>query len=216
VVRVNLRGCGSGRGLSKLPYNAGTSEDVKAVLVALKREQPESETILVGFSLGGNIVVKLAGELGESAERLLTKSIAVCPPLDLAKAVRLIEKKENRLYHSHYVKTISKQARCFSSQVVSSLYEFDDKITAPLWGYKSADAYYQDASGLGFLSKIQHPCSLLFAMDDPFVSFDFEREALSSNVQIYATQHGGHMGFLGKAKGHFYHWLDYQLLEWIL
>lgn len=214
VVRINLRGCGSGKGLSKLPYNAGTSADVLKVLQSLKKAAPLSEISLIGFSLGGNIVLKLAGELGKEAENLVKVVIAVCAPLDLAQTVRNLQEKRNRLYHFYYLKAICDQGRAWVSQKVNTLYEFDDLITAPLWGYKGASEYYEDCSSIRFLPHIQQSTHLLFAEDDPFISSDsLKGLSVPNNITLWSTKKGGHMGFLGKAP-HFY-WMDHLLLNWL-
>ena len=89
AIRVNLRGCGSGRGLARNPYSAGCSNDIRCALEQIKFEAPESPILLMGFSLGGNIVLKLAGELGSNA--LIERVIAVSPPADLVSSMKLIE-----------------------------------------------------------------------------------------------------------------------------
>jgi predicted alpha/beta-fold hydrolase len=215
VVRINLRGCGSGKGLSKLPYHGGTSHDILAVLKALKQKTPVSPLHVVGFSLGGNIVLKLAGELESRASLFAESFIAICPPIDLKESVRLIERYP--LYQSYYLKRLQEQAAGWLKKKVSSLYEFDDTITAPLWGYSGADAYYKNASALQFLPHSKQKCLLLFAKDDPFINVGplFE-QALPQNVEIVTTSHGGHMGFVGKtALSHRFFWLDQLLLNWV-
>ena len=162
VVRVNLRGCGWGKGLSKLLYNAGTSGDVLKVLQGLKNEASASEITLCGFSLGGNLILKLAGELGTGAKELVKTFIAVCAPLDLAQAVQTIQAKRNRFYHSYYLKHIHRQARPGIPQTIFTLYEFDDAITAPPWGYKGAAHYYEECSSIRFCRRLcNRPISCL-------------------------------------------------------
>ncbi|MBS0654201.1 MAG: alpha/beta fold hydrolase [Verrucomicrobia bacterium] len=216
VVRVNLRGCGSGRLLSKLPYHAGTSFDIEYVLKGLRELHPTCEITLIGFSLGANIALKLAGELESSASELFQSCIAVTPPVDLVETVRLLATSENRLYHNYFLKRLREQAEPFTQIRASSLTEFDDTVVAPFWGYKSASHYYEDASSKRFLSNITIPVRMLYAMDDPFISMKaLDAVSLPGNITVHATKYGGHMGFLGKAKGHFLYWLDYQLLRWI-
>lgn len=217
VVRVNLRGCGSGEGLSSLPYNAGTSDDLKTLLYSLKDVNNDSPITLVGFSLGANIVLKLAGSLGQKSAELVRAFIAICAPLDLAQTVASIQQKKYSLYHFYYLRKILRQATPWIEQKIGSIYEFDDRITAPLWGYSGADMYYKACSSLQFLPKITHNCRLLFAQDDPFVCTTLlDSIALHPKVQVYKTRYGGHMGFLGKTatKDQFF-WLDQQLKEWI-
>ncbi len=211
VVRINLRGCGSGRGRSKRLYHAGVSDDLLQVLHLLKERTPYSEMSLIGFSLGGNIALKLSGELGKDAKSLVKRWIAISPPLNLAHTVNQIQKRSNRLYHSYYLKRIRKQAGC---KKIASLYDFDDQITAPPWGYAGADQYYQECSSIRFLPLIEQTTHLLFAEDDPFISFEeLYTIRLPEAVTVSTTKKGGHMGFLGKpSKKRTIYWLD----EWIL
>jgi uncharacterized protein len=104
VVSVNLRGCGSGRGLAKKPYSAGVSDDIVSVLYRLKEKHPTSPIALVGFSLGANITLKLNAEKGASLQDILFCSIAISPPFDLHDSVQLIQKRSNGLYHRYYLK----------------------------------------------------------------------------------------------------------------
>jgi predicted alpha/beta-fold hydrolase len=184
------------------------------VLQFLKGEAPASEICLIGFSLGGNISLKLAGELGAEAGKLVNSFIAVCAPLDLAQAVVNIQMKRNRLYHSYYLKNIRRQARGWNLKNAHTLYEIDDLMTAPLWGYKGADEYYQECSSIRFLPNIQQSTHLLFAEDDPFISLEcLQGILLSNSVQVWTTAHGGHMGFLGRGAN--LYWMDHLLLNWI-
>ncbi len=217
AVRINLRGCGLGKGLSKLPYNGGTSGDMLKVLEVLKGQAPASEITLIGFSLGGNIILKLAGELGAEAPQWVKAFIAVCPPLDLAEAVQTIQEKRNRLYHAYYLKRIIEQSRPWNPPKVRTLYAFDDAITGPLWGYAGADDYYRACSSARFIPKIQQTTHLLFAKDDPFIRLDrLQGLAVPESVQLWAAERGGHMGFLGKTPGgRSLYWMDYLLLNWI-
>jgi uncharacterized protein len=218
AVRVNLRGSGSGKGMAKRPYNAGTSGDLLEVLQALKKEMPHSDLTVIGFSLGGNVVLKLAGELHEQAEQLVHSFIAVSPPLDLAHTVQLLEKRENYLYHRYFLKKILSQGmNWLDNRKINSLFEFDHLVTAPLWAYKSAMDYYESCSSSRFLPRIKHTTHILLAKDDPFISMQILREIdLPQHVNIWTTQYGGHMGFIGKTpKQHGSKWLDYLLLNWI-
>lgn len=218
AVRVNLRNCGSGEGLSALPYNGGTSSDILAVLKVLKERYPFSSIVLMGFSLGGNIALKLAGELGEEGKRYIDRLIAVCPTIDLYHAVQQIEKKGNWIYHQYYLSHLLKQSKKWQGTFsIKSIFDFDEKITAPLWGYKNAMDYYKKCSSSAFISKISVPTLILFAKDDPFIDCSIlEPIALPPCVDVYFTQHGGHMGFLAwSGREHGYYWMDKQLISWI-
>jgi uncharacterized protein len=217
VVRINLRGCGSGKGLAKRPYHGGTTEDVLAVLQRLKQENSSSPIILIGFSLGGNIVLKLGAELGKG-QQLIEKSIAICPPIDIEETVRLLMRPSNYLYHRYYVKKLRREAKPWiQRRKFSSIPEFDNLVTAPNWGFNDAWDYYAKSSSRFVLSEIEHPCDILFAADDPFINYQsaFDRP-LAPQVKIWATQRGGHLGFLGtdgKNRGCF--WIDQLIEKWV-
>lgn len=214
AVRINLRGCGSGKNLSRLPYNASTSGDIMKVVRQLKKQAPFSEIVLIGFSLGGSIILKLAGELEEQAKNLVRKFIAVCSPIDLVQTVRIMEKKRHALYHKYFLKHLCRQSPQWIQPQVRSMYEFDEQVTAPLWGYQSAYDYYHQCSSHRFLPKIQQKTHILLAEDDPFISLkNLHATQTSEHVQFWVTKHGGHLGFLGKAPGHQIYWMDYFLLN---
>ena len=218
AVRLNLRNCGTGAGLANKPYNGGTSQDVLDVLKILRKRFSNAEIVLVGFSLGGNVVLKLAGELSAQATQFIDQLIAVCPTLDLYHSVQYIQAPGHKLYHQYYLKHLLQQCKKWiGSENIQSIYEFDDKITAPLWGYKDARDYYTQCSAGGFINKISITTQILFAEDDPFIDchiLDYVK--LPSNVKISVTSHGGHMGFLGWAgKEHGYRWLDSWVMKMI-
>ncbi|MCE5294870.1 MAG: alpha/beta fold hydrolase [Chlamydiales bacterium] len=215
VVRVNLRGCGSGIGLSSRPYHGGRSDDLLAVLKALKSLHPHTDIHLIGFSLGANIALKLAGELGSDASKLLQQTIAVCPPVDLGLTVSRMQKFRNSIYHAYFLKKVCHQAKPWLRTPVRSIYEFDDQITARNWGFTGAEDYYKRSSSRYFLSRIKHPCKVLFAEDDPFIAKELIELAHNMPLELFTTKHGGHMGFLGKTKEHSTHWLDQQLFSWL-
>ena len=218
VIRANLRSCGSGQGLARLPYNGGASHDVLSIIQNLKKQTPHSPIVLVGFSLGGNIVLKLAGELGEAASHLLHQTIAICPPVDLSQAIKSLSHSSNRLYHRYYLNQLRQQGkRWIGNLSINSLYDFDNLITAPQGGFMNASDYYAKCSSRFYLSRIQHPCQILFAADDPFIHYQSALEIpLSASTQIKISPQGGHMGFLSwTGLKHRYFWLDQILLKWI-
>lgn len=218
VVRVNLRGSGQGSSFAKLPYHGGSSGDVLTVLQHLKQLTPLSPLVLLGFSLGGNIALKLSGELGEDAKFLLESTVAVCAPVDLEKTVHLLAEPANKLYHRFYLDQMLRQTqRWTKGREVSSLYEYDDLITAPIWGFSSAEAYYRHSSSRYYLSNIKNPCYVLLTTDDPFVDHQqLLNSQLTSYIKVALCQNGGHMGFLGwTGIRHSYFWLDEHLLNWI-
>lgn len=216
VLRVNMRGSGDGKKLVKRPYHGGLSSDIQTILEKLKEKTPHSPITLIGFSLSANMVLKLAGELGENAKSLLEKTIAICPPIDLKATSDAIALKG--FYNRYYLFHMAKQARRWSgNNKFSKISDFDFFVTANQWGFKSAEDYYEQCSSRYFVSKIRHPCYIAVAWDDPFVNCQPLLEVpLSPEVQIGVTAHGGHMGFLGRTDSeHGYFWMDHQLFTWI-
>ena len=227
AVRMNMRGCGSGQGLARQPYHSGRSDDVLAVLADLRQGAPRSSITAIGFSLGGHLVLKLAGELQAAAATYLAQVIAVSPPADLYACVQLLAQPSNRLYERRFVRLLkaavaARQASFPDLPPVSlprrlSLYDFDDLYTAPQSGFRDADDYYRQCSSAPLVPHITIPCRILFAADDPVVDTTiFDHVDLSPQVQVLHTTHGGHLGFLG-LPGHpgGYRWMDAQLLQWI-
>jgi predicted alpha/beta-fold hydrolase len=217
VVRINLRGCGSGRGLSTRPYHGGNSHDILTVLDFCQKQAPHSETILVGFSLGGNIALKLLGELGEEAKRWLKSCIAICPPLDLFESVQRIRERKYWLYHRHYLLSLIKQHESWLLEKPMTLFEIDEKMTAPIWGYKGAFEFYQECSSMTFLPKIRHTTRVLLSEDDPFIDpGKIKHLDIPDPVKVFITARGGHMGFIGESlKKDSFYWLDELLGQWI-
>jgi uncharacterized protein len=225
--RMDLRGCGAGFGLARLPYHSGRSEDAAAALKAIAETCPGSPTTLIGFSLGGNITLKLLGELGEKACGGLDSAIAVCPPIDLAAAVERISLPLNRPYDRHFVKLLSKQLhqrrRVLPDAPAPSfarpprgLWEFDDQYTAPVSGFGGAADYYRRASSAPFAAGIRRPALVIASRDDPLVPWrPFLRLAGLPFVQLEITERGGHLGFIGRSGfDSDRRWLDWRIVEW--
>lgn len=226
TVRVNLRGCGSGRGLARFFYHSGSSDDVLAMLKVLKNKYPQSSISLIGFSLGGNIVLKLAGELGESAKDLLTQVIAVSPPVDLKSSVHLIGKPDNQMYQRYFIRLLRSDVHYRHMQFNlpevripynMTIFEFDEYYIAPQIGFASALQYYDACSAKHVLNKIVVPCHILFAQDDPIIDSEvIEEKTLRDNISILKTPNGGHMGFLASPFSKTgCRWMDYILLKWV-
>ena len=223
--RFNMRSCGgtehlSGRGL----YHSGQTSDLLAVVRQIKAEAP---IFLAGFSLGGNVVLKLAGELGERAPELIAGVIAVSTPIDLAACARRLAAPSNFMYSRRFLGRLKQRIRIKAQSApglfalerlddVKSVYEFDDKITAPAFGFGDADNYYATQSSNQFLDRIRVPALLIHAKDDPLVPFEvYKHPALAQNpnLQLLAPEHGGHVGFISKTPPRF--WLDRVLLDWM-
>jgi predicted alpha/beta-fold hydrolase len=223
--RFNLRSCGGTENLSgKTLYHSGQTSDLLSVLRALKGRAP---VFLAGFSLGGNVVLKLAGELGGQANGLIAGVTAVSTPIDLAACARRLQARSNFIYSNRFLKRLKQRIRlkerltpgCFSLDGlnhVSSVYEFDDKFTAPAFGFGTADNYYATQSANQFLDRIRVPALLVQAKDDPLIPFGvYNHPAFLNNpcLHLLPVDHGGHLGFISKTKPRF--WLDDALVQWM-
>lgn len=219
--RFHMRTCGGTEHLCQTLYHAGLTSDLLAVLRQF-RSEGHAPVFLAGFSLGGNVVLKLAGELGESAPELLCGVCAASTPLDLAACARRISQPDNVFYERRFVNKM--RARLCATGRYSprdfaglrTVEAIDDRITAPSFGFGNAANYYRTQSAIGFLERIRVPVLLVQAKDDTFVPFDiFRHAAVSANprIELMATDAGGHLGFLSRGPERF--WLDRTIMNWI-
>lgn len=228
VFRMDLRNCGSGVGLAQMPYHAGRSEDVLAVLDYLAGRFPESSIKLAGFSLGGNITLKLMGQHAADLPQQLRSAIAVCPSLDLSSCVRSIERPSMKLYDRYFLKLLRKQVQQVrqvnplapawgADRPPRSIWDFDNLYTGPVCGFETADKYYKACSAAQFVDAIQCPTLILAAGDDPLVPRQiFENLPRNDAVQVHVTDHGGHLGFVGQARGDADNrWMDWRVVDWM-
>ncbi|HEX5229131.1 MAG TPA: alpha/beta fold hydrolase [Bryobacteraceae bacterium] len=226
VHRFNMRSCAGTEHLSGATlYHSGQTSDLLYFLRKLPRTAP---IFLVGFSLGGNVSLKLAGELGASGDDLLAGVMAVSTPIDLAACVRQIDRPSNLIYARRFVSRLKERVRTKARHLpgffdlsrldaVRSIYDFDDRITAQVFGFGSADNYYATQSANQFLDRIRVPTLLVQAKDDPMIPFEvYDHPAFSTNphLRLIATDHGGHLGFIAKSRPRF--WLDGLLVNWLL
>lgn len=227
VLRMNLRGCGAGFGLAKHLYHSGRSEDTREVLCALALLFPQSPVTLIGFSLGANIVLKMAGEDGERRSGNIDSLVAVSPPLDLEASVKLLGKKQNKVLSDFFVKCLLRDIQQLHSAFpslpklnlpkITNVYEFDDSYTAPRSGFKDAHDYYTQSSSGQFLKSITLPTLMMYAKDDPVISRrQFLKLPHHPNIHPIITSKGGHVGWLGRTDicGH-YRWMDRVLFKWV-
>ena len=226
VHRTNMRSCGGTESLCKTMYHAGLTSDTLSIARQIKADKGGS-TFLVGYSLGGNVVLKLAGELGNDAVGLIDGVCAVSTPIDLAASVRKMSLRENFIYERRFLARLKERIRRRAESLPGvydlealrkcrSVYEFDDKITAPFFGFGTADCYYGTQSAQNFLGGIRVPTLLVQAKDDPLIPFEiFDHPAIHSNshITLLAVEHGGHLGFLANSTPRF--WVDRVILQWI-
>jgi predicted alpha/beta-fold hydrolase len=227
VVRVNLRGAGQGFGLARGIYHAGRSDDLREVVKWLHHRIPGSPIGLVGFSLGANLVLKLAAEAADFPVLGLDCVLGANPPIHLASCVRLMKKPENRLYDWNFVRWLRSMVERLHRRFpelgphgmkgVRSVYAFDDRYTAPRGGFRSADDYYEKCSLTEALPRIAVPGMVVHAVDDPFVAYEpWLRVQRQPQLSLELLAHGGHLGYLSQSAwlGD-HHWLDLRLATWL-
>jgi len=230
VFRLNLRGCGAGAGLARLPYNAGRSGDLKAAVQAVvERCGPASPLTLFGMSLSANLLLKYLGEEGDQIPASVIKALAVNPPFDLARSVATLERTLNKPYDRHFVGALIEQIQAqikmrpdfaaLPHPLPRTLLEFDDRYTAPHGGFADADSYYRQSSALTRIPLIRVPTVILTSADDPMVPVEMFHEHgrdWSEPVQLAITPGGGHLGYVGGGHGDpDSRWLDWRIVEFV-
>ncbi|HXP47259.1 MAG TPA: alpha/beta fold hydrolase [Terriglobales bacterium] len=229
VVRMNVRNCGSSETLSPTLYHSGLSQDVGVVVRELISADQLPRIALAGFSMGGNMALKLAGQWGSDGPRELVAVAAVCPGMDLAAAADALHLWRNRIYEwnfLHYLeRSVRRKARLFPERYdvaclrgVRSVRDFDDAVTAPHWGFTGADDYYARASASPVIERIAVPTLVIHAQDDPFVPITPStrgRLLANGNVRLMETRHGGHCGFLAEPHGYDGRWAERQIVEFL-
>jgi predicted alpha/beta-fold hydrolase len=225
VVRVDLRGCGQGAHLARKTYNGACSEDIRAAATEIGRWEPSSPLILIGFSLGGNIVLKLAGEAADRPISGLERVAALAPPIDLVRCASLLAAPINRLYDQHFARTLVNQVRRHQRYFPDlprvrfprrlTLRIFDELYSAPRGGFADALDYYRRASSLPLLSRITVPTFILTARDDPFIAVEpFESLHVPAHVEVHVLARGGHLGFLGDDGAGGIRWAERRIADW--
>jgi predicted alpha/beta-fold hydrolase len=227
VLRLNQRNCGGTEHLTPTLYNSSLSGDVRAVLAELVARDRLPEIFAAGFSMGGNLVLKMAGELGERAPEELRGIAAVSASIDLASCADNLAVPRNRVYQWYFVanlkRRLRRKARIFPGRFpldrlrdVRSVREFDDVVTAPHFGFRGADDYYSRASALRVLAAIRVSTFLLAAQDDPLVPFDvFRSGPVVANpfIELLAPAQGGHCAFVSEADGDERFWAEARIVE---
>jgi len=227
AVRLNQRNCGGTESLTPTLYNSGLSGDYRAVLIELIERDSLSQIFFVGYSMGGNLVLKMAGELACAAPRQLQGVAAVCPALELALCVDAVGLPSNFVYQRHFVSDLKdrmrRKAKLFPGKFdlrpmerVRTLREFDDVITATYCGFRDASDYYARSSALQVVGEIGVPTLVVTAQDDPFVPFrSFSDPAIVKNVRVrlIAPAHGGHCAFISRYSGDARFWAEARVME---
>ena len=224
AVRLNMRNCGGTENLTATLYHSGLSSDVGGVVKALIAEDGLKRVGLVGYSMGGNLVLKLAGDLGSHAPKELRGVVGVSPAMDLGPSCDALHAPVNRAYELRFMlglrARLRRKAALYPDRYdakklrgVWSVRDFDDVITAPASGFTGADDYYFRAASGRVLDKIAVPALVIHAKDDPFIRITPETRAkLESNPHItfIETEHGGHCAFLAAHNGYDGRWAERQ------
>jgi uncharacterized protein len=219
VVAVNHRGCGSGRGLARLPHHSGRGDDLSKVIDQLRQTYKSKKIIAIGFSLGANALLTLVSGL-----RGHTKpdfAVAVNAPIDLAAASERLKTGLNRIYDLNFVQSCRKEIFFLRDQKLiefldviprrSNLYDIDRLFTAPFGGFKNPEDYYEQCSTFRHFEHIKTPTVILMSKDDPFIPWEPYLNAKSNPmIDLHLNEHGGHMGYLarGATKWSYRRWLD--------
>ncbi len=227
TVRMNQRNCGGTEKLTPTLYNSGLSGDYRAVLTELIEQDGFEQIFFAGYSMGGNLVTKMTGEFADAAPRQLRGVAAVCPALDLGACADALERTDNFFYQRHFVKGLmsryQRKVELFPERYsrngfgpIRSVREFDDAITAPAFGFRDAQHYYDTVGAKNVIQNVRVPLLLITAQDDPFVPYEsFLRARVGENpsVRFVTPQHGGHCGFISRHQGPERFWAEERIVE---
>jgi hypothetical protein len=227
VVRVNYRNCGGTEHLTPTLYHGGLSDDLRVVINQLIENEGLKRIFLLGFSLGGNMALKLAGEYGEDAPSEVVALAVVSPSVDLQASAELIQSRRNWLYHKQFMRSLKNRIRLKQKLFpdvydvsrlpqIRNLREFDEEFTSRASGFLNANDYYQRASAIRVISSIRIPALIIHAEDDPFIPFDSLRHvAISDNpyILLMTTKRGGHVAFISSRTDEDRFWAENRVVE---
>ncbi|HEY7610655.1 MAG TPA: alpha/beta fold hydrolase [Alphaproteobacteria bacterium] len=212
VLRLNLRGAGPNAGSCREQHHAGRTGDIVKVLGALDPALTRHGIVAVGYSLGGNVLLKLLGEAGAgtASGTPIRRAAAVSPPVDLAAAAHCILRRRNRLYHRYLLARMKDEARATRGglpsryaaavETTQTIVDYDDSVVAPRYGFASAADYYERCSAARVLGAIRVPCLVIHSRDDPWIpaaALEAASALENPRLRIVLTARGGHVGFHG-------------------
>jgi uncharacterized protein len=227
AVRLNQRNCGGTEELTPTLYNSAMSADYRRVLEELANGDGFEQIFFAGYSMGGNLVTKMAGEYGENAPKALRGVATVCPAIDLAACADALELRENYLYQRHFVKGLmsryTRKRKIYPQKyqengigAVRTVRQFDEAIIAPQFGYRNANHYYEMASSKAVVARVRVPLLLITSEDDPFVPYvSFLAAEVEKNpaIRFVHTRRGGHCGYISRQTGAERHWAEQRVVE---
>ncbi len=207
---LNFRGCSGEPNRQARMYHSGETGDLSLVISRVLADDQYDDLNLVGFSLGGNVVLKYLGERGSGIDKRIRGAVAISVPCDLGSCSIRLQELGNWAYSRRFLKMLRRKLTekktlypdvmdISTLDSVKTLSEFDDRFTAPLHGFRDARDYYQRSSSKQFLGGINIPCLLLNAADDPFLTpecFPHDEARSSSSLYLETPRHGGHVGFV--------------------
>jgi uncharacterized protein len=227
VVRMNMRNCGDTERLTPTLYHSGLSGDVGAVLRTLVEQKQLKRIAAVGYSMGGNLVLKMAGDWGTDAPAELKAVATVSPAADLGPSADAMHQPANWIYEWKFLVSLMRRYKrkaaifpgIYNKKEVRrfprSIREFDDVITARYCGFAGAQDYYARAAAARVIDRISVPALVIHAKDDPFIRLLPEtraRIAANPNITLLETEHGGHCAFLAQPNGHDGRWAELQMM----
>ncbi|MGH9465777.1 MAG: YheT family hydrolase [Terriglobales bacterium] len=228
VIRMNVRGCGEGEPRCATLYNSGMSADVAAAVAWVAGRAQVQGVALAGYSMGGNLVLKYAGERGSDLPAALGAVAAVSPCLDLDACAVALHRKSNYLYEQRFLMSLAHRLRRHAARFpgrypveklagLRSVRAFDDVFTGPFTGYRDAADYYEKASAARVLDGIRVPTLVLHSEDDPFIVITPESRALlnaNRAIEFHTTEHGGHCAFINSRRpGEGVYWGEHRVVE---
>jgi hypothetical protein len=226
VVRMNMRTCGGSENFTPTLYHSGLSSDVAAVLRAVIEQKRVRTVGLIGYSMGGNLVLKLAGELGHNFPAELKAVAAVSPAADLGASADAMHVGGNRIYEWKFLfslmRTFERKRKLFPDlykkvdRYPASIREFDDVVTARYCGFQGAQDYYTRAAAARVIDKIAVPTLIIHAEDDPFIRLLPETRAkiaANPHIHLLETTYGGHCAFLAEPNGDDGRWAERQIVN---
>ncbi len=224
VFRMDMRGCGQGISIAQKTAHAGASDDLARTGLWIQQHTRQQSLQIVAFSLSGNILLKLLSELSRYPELKVSQAIAICPPIYLTYSSQKITSKYLGFYDYQFIRSLKqdltvrreKYPDCQWSDLSpfpKTLFDFDNRFTAPLNGFSDALDYYHQSSSKDKLANITVPTTILVANDDPVVPAEiFDDVCLSDSTTLVRTEQGGHMGFLARGAKR---WMDDQIIHWL-
>jgi uncharacterized protein len=230
VVRLNQRNCGDTEHLAEGLFHSGLTADAAHVVHELTEVDRLPALAVAGYSLGGNLALKLAGEYGPCAPATLVGVAAVSPIIEISECTRALERPGNGLYEWNFVRDLKRRMRrkvrlnpgsfdLSRLNRIRTVRQFDEAFTAPYFGFRSAEDYYHRASAMRVIDRIQVPALVITAEDDPFVPsqpFHDPKVAGNPHIDLRISPHGGHCGFVGhRSANDDGYWAETQIVDFV-